>query len=500
MALELEDTAAPAEAALPGASGPPGLAETAAPAPVSASPMAFTATAVGPVRGSQAPRLPGESLAPGRQLAHFRIERMLGAGGMGEVYLATDLALDRPVALKVLAQGTATAARRERLIREARAQARIQHPNVCHIYYIGEAEGLLFFAMELVNGRTFSERLATGPLEPEVALELVRKAALGLREATRCGFTHRDVKPSNLMIDQHGEVKVMDFGLVAGSLDGEEGGRTVEQTSLAGTPLYMAPEQARGDAIDFRADIYALGATLYHLVAGKPPFHGDSAAELMQLHADAERPSLARTDLSSRALAPVQALCAKMMAPEPARRHGSYDELVREIELLSSVHSRPAGATVRCVAASIDLLLLIPALMALVTLVELVAPGWQLNDMVAVSAMFGALRIGIVPWLGRSPGQSLFELEVVSTRDGKWPGRRQMLRRELLLFAPPLAAALVGLVAAAGVRWLRHVDDAAVGLAYFGLVAHLYFASVRRARRRTFWDRHSDTLVRYRTR
>ncbi len=494
MALELEDTAAPADGQAPAASGPAARART------SSSPMAFTETAVGPVPASVAPRLPGESLAPGRQLAHFRIERLLGAGGMGEVYLATDLALDRPVALKVLAQGSSSAARRERLIREARAQARILHPNVCHIYYIGESDGLLFFAMELVTGKTFSERLAAGPLEPDVALELVRKAALGLREATRCGFTHRDVKPSNLMIDQHGEVKVMDFGLVAGSLDGDESGRSVEQTSLAGTPLYMAPEQARGDAIDFRADIYALGATLYHLVAGKPPFHGDSAAELMQLHADAERPLLARADLSARALAPVQALCAKMMAPDPALRHGSYDELVREIELLSSVHSRPAGATVRCVAASLDLLLLIPALMALMALATLVAPSWRSSDLLAISVMFGALRIGIVPWLGRSPGQSLFELEVVSTRDGRWPSRRQMLRRTLLLFSLPLAASLVEVAATAGVRWLRHVDEAALALAYVGLVVHVYFASVRRARRRTFWDRHSDTLVRYRIR
>ena len=244
----------------------PELDDTASPDPARTKTLAATPRA-----------MPGNTLSAGIRLGHFRIDKQLGAGGMGEVYLASDLALDRPVAIKVLPAGVASGTARERLIREARAQARVQHPNVAHIYFIGEDDGRLYFAMEYVVGKTLAERLADGPLAADDALDVIRAAVLGLREAQRSGFTHRDVKPSNLMVDAHGIVKVLDFGLAAGIPD-DVGNGPVEQTSIAGTPLYMAPEQARGEAIDLRADIYALGATLYHLVAGKPPFQADTIA------------------------------------------------------------------------------------------------------------------------------------------------------------------------------------------------------------------------------
>src|SRR5205814_6019195 len=165
------------------------------------------------------------------------------------------------------------------------------HPNIGHIYFIGEESGRLYFAMEYVAGRTVADRLTDGPLAAEDALAIIRSAALGLREAHTSGITHRDIKPSNLMIDGHGMVKVLDFGLAAGAL-GELSHGPVAQTSLAGTPLYMAPEQARGAPIDFRVDIYALGATLYQLVSGHPPFSADTVEKLMTLHASAERPAI----------------------------------------------------------------------------------------------------------------------------------------------------------------------------------------------------------------
>jgi serine/threonine protein kinase len=448
-----------------------------------------------------APRSSSEALAPGRQLAHYRIERLLGAGGMGEVYLATDLALDRPVALKVVAHGTATAARRERLIREARAQARIQHPNVCHIYYIGESDGLLFFAMELVTGKTFSERIAAGPVPPEEAVELIRMASLGLREATRCGFTHRDVKPSNLMIDQHGAVKVMDFGLVAGSTssaDDEPRGNTVEQTSMAGTPLYMAPEQARGEPIDFRADIYALGATLYHLVAGKPPFAGETLAELLRHHSSTELPRLVRSDVAARTLAPVGELCARMMAKDPAARPGSYDDLLRELELLSPVRSRPAGATVRLTAASIDGMLLLPVVIGTSLLYQHFT-GQDLDGLYPFSLAFFLYRVIALTWLGRSVGHAVLELEVVSTRDGRRPPRRQVLRRMLWQLGPLVVIPLL-LFFVDGHSLLAKLAKGFEGAMCLSFFAALYYASFRRARRRTYWDRWSDTMVRYRPR
>ncbi|MEZ4364505.1 MAG: protein kinase [Kofleriaceae bacterium] len=478
------------------------LEETATAEPKPAAPSAGTpALAFTETQGGPPPAGPGTgTLTEGRQLAHFRIESLLGAGGMGEVFLATDLALDRPVALKVVAQGSTSSARRERLIREARAQARIYHPNVCHIYYIGEADGLLFFAMELVTGRTFSELLAAGPVDPEQALELVRMAALGLREATRCGFTHRDIKPSNLMLDQHGNVKVLDFGLVAGGGDHEVSGGSVEQTSMAGTPLYMAPEQGRGEAIDFRADIYALGATLFHLISGKPPFAGDSLAELTEQHSSAERPALVRKDLTARALAPIAKICARMMAKEPSQRYASYDDLIRELELVSSAHSKPAGATARFAAAAIDCLILLPALLGVSFLGERIAPGVDSGGFISITLLFAGYRWITTAWLGRSLGQAIFELEVVSMTDGGRPSRVQLLRRVAAQSALPLAMVVLWLLLHGFGGWVARFANAGPPLAFLALLLHVYFASMRRAQRRTWWDRGSDTLVRYRVR
>lgn len=467
--------------------------------------LAHTATAEPGAAFVAPPALPGASLASGRQLAHFRIERLLGAGGMGEVYYATDLALDRPVALKVVGNGSTSSARRERLIREARAQARIYHPNVCHIYYIGESEGLLFFAMELVTGKTFTERIAAGPVDPEEALELIRMAALGLREATRCGFTHRDVKPSNLMLDHHGNVKVLDFGLVAGSASPISTGgaptaaTSVEQTSMAGTPLYMAPEQARGEAIDFRADIYALGATLYHLVAGKPPFAGESLNELLAHHSSSELPALVRKDVAAKTLAPIFQLCARMMAKDPADRHTSYDDLLLQLDLLSSQRSRPAGATVRSAAVALDCLVTVPFIIALNWLYSQIT-NRDLNDIVALVSAFALYRFVIFSWLGRSLGQSVFELELVSMVDGRKPTRAQIGRRLLWQLFPPILALAPMIFFSDSSTLAGGIARAIPPIALGFLFVHLYFAAMRLARRRTWWDRKSNTLVRYRPR
>jgi hypothetical protein len=439
------------------------------------------------------PALP--AIEPGMRLGHFQLTKRLGAGGMGEVYLATDLALDRPVAIKLLPADTAAA--RDRMVREARAQARVMHKNVAHIYFIGEDSGRLYFAMEYVTGETLADRCVRGPLAAEDALALIHDAVLGLREAQRSGFTHRDVKPSNLMVDGHGVVKVLDFGLVAGTPEHAETGGPIAQTTLAGTPLYMAPEQARGEPVDFRADIYALGATLFQLVSGRPPFEAQSAAELRSLHESANRPALPRGIVPRTQSTALDRLIAKMMAPRAENRHASYDELLRAIELLSTQYTRPAGFWVRSAALGVDLLL---ASVAVGLAHGLLFPGTFLWDgyYLAFAAVLQLLLLG--RW-GTTIGGALFELETMSVATAAKVSWRTAFARTLVMYGPLIAAYYaVTMVVNAGVI---HPVAFVLRLLNFALFAwyplRLAYDALRMPGKRTPWDRWSGTMVRYRT-
>src|SRR6185295_68342 len=231
---------------------------------------------------------------------------------------------------------------------------------------------------------------------------------------------HRDIKPSNLMIDGHGMVKVLDFGLAAGAL-GELSHGPVAQTSLAGTPLYMAPEQARGAPIDFRADIYALGATLFHLVSGRPPFEADSLDALLSKHSSAERPVVPRRSGQPRTtIAAIDALCARMMALKPDQRFASYDELIRAIELASTEHMRPAGLWVRMMAAFADLMITMTVTLVLcIPFFVIGANDHQFGLFLVL--LYPIYRTVLIARTGRSLGLWLFELEVVDVETGNRP-------------------------------------------------------------------------------
>ena len=446
----------------------------------------------------------------GQQLAHFRIDAALGAGGMGEVYLATDLALDRSVAVKVLPTHLAhDATRRERMIREARAQAQINHANVCHIYFVGEQDQRLFFAMEHIDGETFAQRSGRAPLALEDALELVRAAACGLQAAQARGFIHRDVKPSNLMVDANGVVKVLDFGLVAAHL-GAVDDATVEsptslqaqaaQTALAGTPLYMAPEQARGEQVDFRADIYALGCTLYQLLTGRPPFVADTMAGLLSMHSDAARPALDRRIGPARFTAPVQTLMARMMAPAAVDRFASYDALIAELDRVSVRRTRPAGFLVRLAAAGLDFAWLTALLVVPMALLD--ADGGSLFT-VALMALFACFKVLITNRIGGTLGQRIFELEVIDVTTHRRPTLVKLVQRTALLMAPMLIAGASTLFAylplsAQVLGVLDSISEGMKAVALVGIVLALAVSSLRAAGRRTPWDRWSGTMVRYR--
>jgi uncharacterized RDD family membrane protein YckC len=430
----------------------------------------------------------------GQRLAHFVVERRLGAGGMAKVYLATDLALDRSVALKVLTRDIAARADlRERFYREARAQARIQHPNVAHIYYIGEQDGLVFFAMEYIEGETVQQLLdRLGRVPPDRALDICRMAALGLREGQRYGFTHRDVKPSNLMIDRHGVVKVLDFGLVKETAGrGAAQPELTEERTLLGTPLYVAPEQARGDAVDFRADIYALGVTLHHLVAGQPPFAGPNAMAIISQHLADQRPRLQLPGRDRRLGAGLNQLCDRMMAKQPESRFPCYDDLIVALERLSTLHTRPAGFWVRMFAVLFD---------GLILTILLVPFGMVVGDLTG-----NMLALAVLPYsilltarYGKTLGKRVLEIEVTPADQTGPVGLRRSAVRFLVQQGPSYmlfgGAEVILLSGADGYLRLASIVMVVLAVAVpvlFGL------ATIMSPGKRALWDRLAGTQVRY---
>jgi eukaryotic-like serine/threonine-protein kinase len=217
----------------------------------------------------------------GQTLAHYRIERHLGEGGMGVVYAARDLQLDREVALKVIRADLLDPSRRERFWREARAAAAMNHPNIGHLYEIREESGQLFITMELLEGESLAERLTRGPLPCAEAVRIGLELLDALAALHGRGFVHRDVKPSNVFLLPDERVKLLDFGLVFPvGADPAHPALTMSGTVM-GSPRYMAPEQIRCGALDGRTDLFALAAVLHEAVTGRPTFGGSAAVETM---------------------------------------------------------------------------------------------------------------------------------------------------------------------------------------------------------------------------
>ena len=264
----------------------------------------------------------------GTHLGDFEVERLLGRGGMGEVYLGRQISLNREVAIKVLRPDLITNTTYLRRFEvEAWSAAKLNHPNIVHIYLLGDVEGLRFIVMEYVRGTNLREYLLKkGPAEVPLALSIMRQAGMAVGAAGEVGLVHRDIKPENLLITKKGQVKVADFGLCR-DLDEEH---DVTQPGVTiGTPLYMSPEQARGKEMDHRSDLYSLGVTFYHLLAGEPPFRADTALALAMKHVS-DRPvdlSVHRPDLP----APLVQLVMKLIQKAPADRYQSAGEMLRDL-------------------------------------------------------------------------------------------------------------------------------------------------------------------------
>jgi serine/threonine-protein kinase len=374
-------------------------------------------------------------------LAHYRILEPMGEGAMGRVYRAEDTGLDRPVAVKVLRSEVAEdAAIVDRFAREARAAARVSHENLTHVYFVGSQGDLRFFAMELVPGEDLEALVRReGPQDLDRSIAILLQVARALSAAHRAGVMHRDVKPSNIIRRPDGTVKITDFGL-SKSLDGD-----VEATKggqILGTPTYMSPEQCRGEAVDERTDVYALGLVGWFLLGGGAPFPGPGIGTVINDQINARLPRLAarRPDLP----AGVQEALDRMCEKDPARRPASMDEVVRLLEPLRPREIEAAPLATRATAALADLLLALVVAGALAFAIDKVGlpVGGTIWDVYLFLSVFALLVLGGELAFQRSPGKWLFQLGVVRPDGNRARPDRLALRFLLRYPYVPLAALL----------------------------------------------------------
>src|ERR1700730_13954279 len=290
-------------------------------------------------------------------IGHYRILGKIGCGGMGVVYEAEDLKLGRHVALKFLPEELADDPQSlERFGREARSASALNHPNICTIYEINEANGRAFIAMELVEGKTLRELLASGPLPMREAIEIAAQVAEGLTKAHEAGIAHRDLKPENLMVSDDGFVKILDFGLAKLASPSGSDICTASTTPglVLGTVGYMSPEQASGDQLDFRSDQFSFGLVLYEMVTGKRPFQRSTAAETLVAILREQAEPITRQNRD--APAPLCWAIERCLTKEPDKRYVSTRDLARELatirdrfseKALQQVETRPANLPVQ---------------------------------------------------------------------------------------------------------------------------------------------------------
>lgn len=283
-------------------------------------------------------------------ISHYQITGTLGRGGMGVVYKAIDQKLQRTVAIKsLLPESVGDEKLKKRLMSEARAASRLNHPNICTIYEVDEADGVLFIAMEYVTGRTLSDEILEGPIGIERGLDIGLQIAAGLDQAHRANIIHRDIKPANIVLPTDGPVKILDFGIarvlqrVEGGLPSEaltQQANLTEPGQFVGTAAYMSPEQLNGEDIDTRTDVFAFGVLLYEMLSGQPPFRGATLLQLMASILNDEPQSLSRTN--NTLPRDLDRIIAKALAKNRDQRYATMKDLRQDLLRLKDQLKRTA--------------------------------------------------------------------------------------------------------------------------------------------------------------
>ncbi len=275
----------------------------------------------------------------GTMIEEYRVDSLLGQGGMGAVYKGFDTKLRRYVAIKMLLTTVQGSEAYQRFDREARIVASLNHPNLAQIFRVGEHNGQPYYVMEYIDGKSLHDLLEGGnPLAGQICVKYMKLASQGLKAAADQGIIHRDIKPANIMVTREGELKVVDFGLAKGC---SEDTLETRVGTIMGTPRYMSPEQGKGEEVDLRSDIYSLGATFYHMVTGSAPFAAENPMSMIMKHAtEPVEPIYKRNPNVPNKLSN---LIYAMMEKKPDDRVQSYSILIGEIECIFAAGSSALG-------------------------------------------------------------------------------------------------------------------------------------------------------------
>ncbi|WP_437190983.1 protein kinase domain-containing protein [Planctomicrobium sp. SH527] len=375
-----------------------------------------------------------------QRLKHFRILEQLGQGGMGEVYRAVDESLERDVAIKIirkaqLKRNNQTEARcMQRLLEEARAQARISHPNVVQVYYVDAHGETPFLAMEYVSGETLESRMSRQPLEFSEIVNIAIQTSQALQAAEQFHIVHGDIKPANLLISRNGVVKLSDFGLA----------RPVDlinsdSTAISGTPNYLSPEACRGEGTDHRSDIYSLGIVLFEMTFSRLPYQVDGqpvmSRILAHINSSVDFPQKWPDELPGG----WKTLLERMLAKEPKDRFDNYDELLEELEKLQPVVLPVAGRIVRSMAWAIDLSVMFLMIQLARTLLRGGLEFWGHTVQMTLEVPINLLAIMVAASIqgisGYSPGKKLMQIRVIDIH-GLQPKRSLLFQRSMIQLLP----------------------------------------------------------------